>query len=83
MSIMNQLEEYLTRLEKDPQNPALLYQIGLSLYRLEDFDTANQFFKKAKVLDPKNESVVQKIGDCFFQLKQYDQALEKYQSLIR
>ncbi len=83
MSFLQELEENLKRLENDPNNVAILQDIGVTLYRLEDFHTATKFFQKALEQEPENNILIQRIGDCYFQLGEYNQALVMYQSMIK
>ena len=79
------LDELQTALTYDPQNPDILFGLGICFYQLKAFTDAYKSYDKAIFYYPSLSLKAQArsgIGDIYLQLGAYDEAIKEYNMVI-
>ncbi|MCB4792000.1 MAG: tetratricopeptide repeat protein [Elusimicrobia bacterium] len=78
------LDNYREAQINQPDNPAIHFNIGDSLYKMNQYDQANNEFNKAAVFNDKKlqSRVYYNLGNSSFRENKYDQALDYYKKAI-
>ena len=71
-----QAEPLLAKLQKDPQNAALLLQIGRVYESAHQFQEAVSYFDKSLAIDPKNTDAISAKASCLFYSGDADDAIK-------
>lgn len=72
-------EEYIL---KYPNNLEIMDKIGISYFRLEEFDKSIGFYEKLKTIPEYEEYATYQIADIYYSQKKYDLALENYKKVL-
>ena len=67
--------------EQRPDDAALHTWVGKILANLERFDEAEEYYRRALVLDPRNTGALGNLGGLCFNQKRYQEALDLYRKL--
>jgi Ca-activated chloride channel family protein len=71
---------------EDPDSPALHYNVGDALYKLEQYDAAAEAFKRAATAEAATPDLDAgswyNLGNTLFQQQQYAEAVEAYKSAL-
>ncbi len=69
----------------DPDNPKILYNIGNTYYKLENYDSAAQNYSKALEKEDKElkEKLLYNLGNANFRKKKYDDAIKNYEAALQ
>lgn len=59
------------------------YNLGLNEAKIEHYEKAIEYFKKAVVFDPEFAFAFDNIGICYRKLNKYDEAIEAYEKSIK
>jgi tetratricopeptide (TPR) repeat protein len=77
-----ELEVYASRVDRDPNNPRLQFELGLRLRKAGKIKQAITAFQAARS-DPKRRALVLvELGECFQKIEQYKLALSHYEQAI-
>ena len=79
------LKEFETALLYDPQNPDILFGLGICLYQLRAFTEAYKAYDKALFYYPSPALKAQArsgLGDIYLQLGEYEEAIKQYQLVL-
>lgn len=79
------LKEFETALVYDPQNPDILFGLGICLYQLRAFTDAYKAYDKALFYYPSPALKAQArsgLGDIYLQLGEYEEAIKQYQLVL-
>lgn len=69
-------------LEFNPRNNYALYEAGLSHYFINDYETAESYFKKALSVDSKDTVTLGVYGDLLIKEKRYDDVKDLFEPII-
>lgn len=83
MSLIKELEKRLTSIEHEPINPLLLNQVGVILYRLEDYENADKYFKKAYELDPNYKDILYNYAFNMYKRAKWGKAIDLLESYLQ
>ena len=73
-----ELDVFLARARRYPQDQECQFQLGLRLKRVENYREAMTCFQKAAHLPSRKVASVLELGECLQHLRQYDKAMECY-----
>jgi tetratricopeptide (TPR) repeat protein len=77
-----ELEVYATRVDREPNNPRLQFELGLRLKKAGKSKEAITAFQAART-DPKRKALVLvELGECFQKIEQYKLALSHYEQAL-
>ncbi len=77
-----ELEVYATRVDREPNNPRLQFELGLRLKKAGKSKEAITAFQAARS-DPKRKALVLvELGECFQKIEQYKLALSHYEQAL-
>ncbi|HZV01993.1 MAG TPA: tetratricopeptide repeat protein [Planctomycetota bacterium] len=65
--------------EKEPENPAISFELGRVERVLENWEKAASAFETAARLDPQSSRALYALGDVLWQMRQGDAALDAYE----
>ncbi|MBS4025592.1 MAG: tetratricopeptide repeat protein [Clostridia bacterium] len=82
MHIIEDLERKLEQLLKEPGNPHLFNQIGVLLYEVEDWQSANVYFQRGYELSPQDQDILYNYAALLYQQAQWQQAIPIYQAYL-
>lgn len=74
------LKIYQENLEKEPNNPVLLYNLGVIYFLQKDFKNAENSLKKAIESDFKRDNA--QLGSMFYQMENYQEAIKAYEMAL-
>lgn len=77
--VQQQIIQYKTALEKNPQDLRTLIALGDTYLNMNNVREAYQLFLQAEKVDPKDVHVLNDLGTIYQQIGQYDKALASYQ----
>ncbi|HYG98455.1 MAG TPA: tetratricopeptide repeat protein [Terriglobales bacterium] len=77
-----QAEPLLAQLKSNPNNPALLAQIGNVYYDTQQFKDAIEYYDRSLKADPKNPNVRTDMGTAFFYLGDADRAISEFEKTL-
>lgn len=73
-----ELDVFLARARRYPQDQECQFQLGLRLKRVENYREAMTCLQKAAHLPSRKVAAVLELGECLQHLRQYDKAMECY-----
>ncbi len=76
-------EPLLEKLKSDPNNSALLIQVGAIYKATHQFKEAGEYFDKALKIDPKNVAVRSEYASCLYYDGDVDQAIDQLNQALR
>jgi tetratricopeptide (TPR) repeat protein len=77
-----ELEVYATRVDREPNNPRLQFELGMRLKKAGKVKQAITSFQAART-DPKRKALVLlELGECFQKIEQYKLALSHYEQAL-
>jgi tetratricopeptide (TPR) repeat protein len=77
-----ELEVYAARVDRDPNNPRLQFELGMRLKKAGKTKQAITAFQAART-DPKRRALVLiELGECFQKIEQYKLALSHYEQAL-
>jgi tetratricopeptide (TPR) repeat protein len=77
-----ELEVYLARCQREPQNPRLQLELGLRLKRAGKHKEAIRALQSARGDTKRKPLVLLELGECFQKIEQYKLALSNYEQAI-
>jgi tetratricopeptide (TPR) repeat protein len=77
-----ELEVFATRVDRDPQNPRLQFELGLRLKRAGKTKQAITALQAARSEPKRKALVLLELGECFQKIEQYKLALAHYEQSI-
>jgi len=77
-----ELEIYAKRVERNPQNQRLKFELGLRLKRAGKFKDAIPMLQAARSDSKRASEVFVELGECFQRIEQYKLALNHYEQAI-
>ena len=69
-------------LKANPKNPHFLNNMGISHYRLENFDKAEYFFKRGLEIEPNYINIINNLGNLKRDLNFTNEAITLYQKCL-
>ncbi len=78
-----QAEPLLTQLKSDPNNAALLIQIGKIYESTHQFKEAATYFGKSLGIDPKNKAIRTEMASCLYYAGDADGAISQLEQLLK
>lgn len=72
-------EEYIL---KYPNNLEIMDKIGISYFRLEEYEKSIAFYERLKEVPEYEEYATYQIADIYYSQKKYDMALENYRKVV-
>lgn len=78
-----QAQPLLAQLKSDPNNAALLYQIGNLYYDAQQYPEAVKFYERSLQIDPKGADVRTDLGTAYHLLGQPDRAIQEYDEVLK
>jgi cytochrome c-type biogenesis protein CcmH/NrfG len=82
VGMMERIQEYRQRLDKDPKDLEALIFLGNANYDIQRFDKAAEYYEKAIALDPKNLPVRTDLAMCYRNTGKVDQAVEELKQVL-
>lgn len=76
------LIEYYQALLYDSTSAQIYKAIARNLMRLQKYESASQYLKKAKRLDPDNKEILTYLGESYFKQNKYEKSLSYYEKLF-
>ncbi len=73
----------LSKLQTDPNNAALLYQIGNLYYDAQQYPEAISYYERSLKIDPKATDVRTDLGTAYHLIGQPDQAIREYDAVLK
>lgn len=77
-----QAQPLLERLKSNPNDPALLAQIGNVYYDTQQYKDAIGYYERSLNIDPKNPNVRTDMGTAFFYLGDADRAISEFEKTL-
>lgn len=78
-----QAQPLLAQLKTDPNNAALLYQIGNLYYDAQQYPDAVKYYQDALRINPKETNVRTDLGTAYHLMGQPDQAIKEYDEVLK
>ena len=78
-----QVQPMLAQLKSNPNNAALLAQVGNAYYDAQVFPVAIEYYQKALAVDPKNTSVRTDMGTAMFYTSNFDGAIAEFDHALK
>jgi len=78
-----QAQPLLAQLKSDPNNAALLYQIGNLYYDAQQYPDAVKYYQDALRINPKETNVRTDLGTAYHLMGQPDQAIKEYDEVLK
>jgi len=78
-----QAEPLLAQLKSNPNDPALLAQIGNVYYDAQNYKEAIEFYEQSLKADPANANVRTDCGTAYYYLGDSDRALEEFRTALK
>ncbi len=79
---METLDSLLKRLEKEPDNPDLLYKIGTIYFDNNQLEEAIKYFKRVIQLVPEHKLALFNLGNAYTRLGNYEEAIKYWRQVI-
>ncbi len=70
------------RLELDPYQPAVLFNLGSLHYRLGNFRNARNYYRRVVELEPEDVQARKYLGASYYQLGQWDEATREFERVL-
>lgn len=80
---MAHIAENMGKLQNDPNNPALLLDLGEHFLQSGNFDKAELFLERGSKADPDNARIWHLLGLAQYRLEKYDRAALSFEELIK
>ncbi len=80
---MAHIAENMGKLQSDPNNPALLLDLGEHFLQSGNFDKAELFLERGSKAAPDNAKIWHLLGLAQYRLEKYDQAALSFEELIK
>lgn len=77
-----QAEPLMAQLKNDPNNPALLAQIGNIFYDTQQYKEAVEYYDRSLKADPKNPNVRTDMGTAYFYMGDSDRAVNEFETTL-
>jgi len=78
-----QAEPLLAQLKSNPNDPALLAQVGNVYYDTQSYNDAIKYYDQSLKADPKNPDVRTDLGTSYYYLGDSDRALKEFQTVLQ
>jgi len=78
-----QAQPLLKQLESDPQNSALLYQIGNLYYDAQQYPEAVKYYEDSLKIDPRATDVRTDMATAYHLMGQPDRAIQEYDAVLK
>jgi len=78
-----QAQPLLAQLKTDPNNAALLYQIGNLYYDAQQYPDAVKYYEDSLKINPKATDVRTDLGTAFHLMGQPDRAIQEYDEVLK
>jgi len=78
-----QAEPLLSQLKANPNDPALLAQVGNVYYDTQSYSEAIKYYDQSLEADPKNPDVRTDLGTSYYYLGDPDRALREFQTVLQ
>jgi cytochrome c-type biogenesis protein CcmH/NrfG len=82
VGIMERIQQYRQRLDKDPKDLEALIFLGNANYDIQRFDKAAEYYERALVLDPKNLQVRTDLATSDRNTGKVDQAVKELNQVL-
>ena len=82
VGIMEKIQEYRQRLDKDPKDLEALIFLGNANYDIQRFDKAVEYYERALVLDPKNLQVRTDLATSYRNSGKPDEAIKELKQVL-
>lgn len=82
MNYIEDLERKLDQLLKEPSNPQLLNEIGVILYQMKDWQSAELYLQRAYQLCPRNADFLYNNASLQYVQCKWQQAITFYQAYL-
>lgn len=80
---MAHIAENMGKLQNDPNNPALLLDLGEHFLQSGNFDKAELFLERGSKAAPDNAKIWHLLGLAQYRLEKYDQAALSFEELVK
>jgi len=81
-SVMERIQGYRQRLEKNPKDIEALIYLGNANYDIQRFEKAAGYYEQALALDPKNIRVRTDLATCYRNSGKVDQAVKELKQVL-
>jgi tetratricopeptide (TPR) repeat protein len=82
VGMMEKIQEYRQRLDKDPKDLEALIFLGNANYDIQRYDKAVEYYERAVVLDPKNLHVRTDLATSYRNSGKVDDAVKEYKEVL-
>jgi cytochrome c-type biogenesis protein CcmH/NrfG len=82
VGMMEKIQEYRQRLDKDPKDLDALIFLGNANYDIQRFDKAAEYYERALVLDPKNLHVRTDLATSYRNSGKVDEAVKELKQVL-
>jgi len=82
LSVMERIQEYRKRLDKNPKDLEALVFLGNANYDIQRFDKAAEYYERAVVLDAKNLHVRTDLATSYRNTGKVDQAVKELKQVL-
>ncbi|SCG83156.1 hypothetical protein DW1_1586 [Proteiniborus sp. DW1] len=83
MNIIEDLDRKLDQLTKNPTNSCILNDIGVLLYRVNDWENAEKYFHRAYELDSKNGDILFNYALILYKQDKFREAIFIYEAYLK
>lgn len=82
LSVMERIQQYRQRLDKNPKDLEALVFLGNANYDIQRFDKAAEYYERALVLDSKNPHVRTDLATCYRNTGKVDEAVKELKQVL-